>query len=290
MRGPAWIVTAALGAALVISATGAVTPPMKSAPADEYFGRQKLSYLGINNTFRDQAVRAGAHTTLGMIITPVGAADEALHDWEQKYPNDPQLSRSYYLGTLAFRKIWTKEFQDKAWDYMHIIVRRFPKSFFAKQVRADIARGFTEHYYAEALPCPSPTPPPTQPQFPPPTFGPRQPRATPTPSPSPSPAPTPSPTPTPTPAPGQPNLDILTPDCVPPATPTPIPTFTPTTAPSPLLPVPTLAPPTPHASPTAATQLSPPPAPAITPTPAPSPLLPVPTLAPPTPHPSPTRT
>ena len=34
-----------------------------SAPADEYFGRMKLSYLGMNNTFRDSAISSGDHTT-----------------------------------------------------------------------------------------------------------------------------------------------------------------------------------------------------------------------------------
>ncbi|HZZ66084.1 MAG TPA: hypothetical protein VFE17_11330, partial [Candidatus Baltobacteraceae bacterium] len=30
-----------------------------SAPGDEYFGRMKMSYLGINNTFHDDLIRAG---------------------------------------------------------------------------------------------------------------------------------------------------------------------------------------------------------------------------------------
>ncbi len=290
MRAPIWIVTAMVCAAVIIDAAGAVSAPSSNnAPADEYFGRQKLSYLGINNTFRDQTIRAGSYTTLGAIITPVSAADDALHDWARKYPNDPQLARSYYLATLAFRKIWTKEYQDKAWSYMHLIISRYPRTFFAKQMRSDIAGGFTEHYFAEALPCPIPTPPPPPILIPPVNIGGRGGRPTPTPTPVPTPTPSPSPTPTPTPSPGQPKLEILEAPCIPPATPTPSPTpsATPTIAPSPLLSVPVLPTPTPHASPTV-TPL-PTPTPKMTPTPVPSPLLSVPVLPTPTPVPSPTR-
>src|SRR5271155_3868958 len=49
-----------------------------SAPGDEYFGRMKMSYLGINNTFHDETIRAGDYTTDSGIINKVGFADDAL--------------------------------------------------------------------------------------------------------------------------------------------------------------------------------------------------------------------
>ncbi|MBV8727394.1 MAG: hypothetical protein JO233_06380, partial [Candidatus Eremiobacteraeota bacterium] len=85
-----------------------------SAPGDEYFGRMKLSYLGINNTFRDEAVRSGAYTTDPGIISRVEFADEALRAWSSKYPGDPQLPRSYFLGIQVMRKIYTQPMQDRA--------------------------------------------------------------------------------------------------------------------------------------------------------------------------------
>src|SRR5579864_2798834 len=65
-----------------------------SAPGDEYFGRLKMSYLGINNTFRDDLIRAGAYTTDPAIVSRINFADDALTGWARKYPNDPQLARS----------------------------------------------------------------------------------------------------------------------------------------------------------------------------------------------------
>lgn len=234
-----------------------------SAPGDEYFGRMKLSYLGINNTFHDDSIRAGAYTTDSRMISSVNFADEALHAWERKYPHDPQLARSYYLAFLMYEKIWTKPGQDKAWQYMHAIEQRWPTTWFGKQMKKDIAAGFTEHLFAEAVPCPA-TPEPT----PMPSGSPNGRHATP--SPSPSPTPTPTPEPTPTPAPGQPAVEILPVPCF---TPSPAPTIAPVIAPP--LPSPSGSPapgrmPSGAVTPTPSGAVTPTPSGALTPTPLPS--------------------
>lgn len=188
-----------------------------SAPGDEYFGRLKLSYLGIDNTFRDESIRAGAYTTDSHIISQVDFAEDALRGWANRYPKDPQLARSYFLAYAMYRKIWTQPGQTKAWQYLHIIEQRFPSSYFGKLVKKDLI-GFTEHYFMEPQPCPSPEP----------TLSPGARRPPPTPSPTPSPVPTP----TASPAPGQPAVEVLPVPCYTPIPPTPSPTPVPTIAPS----------------------------------------------------------
>lgn len=189
----------------------------------------KISYLGINNTARDVAIQAGAYTTDPRLISKVAFADEALRAWEHKYPGDPQLARSFFLMAIVLRKIYTQDAQQRAWAYMQHIIHVYPGSYFAKVMRADIARGFTEHWFALPEFCPTPLP----------AAEPRR-RATPEPSAEPTPIPTPSPTPPP----GAPKTQILIPACVQPATPTPTPEPTPEeTAPAQL--------PTPEASSTA---------------------------------------
>jgi hypothetical protein len=155
-----------------------------SAPGDEYFGRMKMSYLGINNTFHDQAIRAGEYTTDPHLISAVAWADEALNAWAKKYPNDPQLARSYFLAFMMYRKIYTPQYQQKAWDYAHIVIKKWPASFFGKTLKKDISIGYTEHYFATPVPCSSLT------------------------------TASPTPDPTPPPRPGQPKLDVLPVPCV----------------------------------------------------------------------------
>jgi hypothetical protein len=131
---------------------------LHSAPGDEYFGRMKMSFLGINNTFHDETIRAGDYTTDSGIISKVNFADEALQQWAHKYPGDPQLARSYYLAVVMYKKIYTLEFQQRAWTYMHILTARFGNTYFGKLEKAEIAKGFTENYFADAQMCPTPLP------------------------------------------------------------------------------------------------------------------------------------
>lgn len=209
-----------------------------SAPADEYFGKMKLSFLGIDNTFRDQAIRAGDHTVDGSVINRVDLANDSLRDWRRKYPMDPQLARSLFLGAKVYLKIWTTFAQEEAASLLLELRNKFPTTFFGKQAKVSLQHGFTMHVYGAALPCtttpdtatPTPAPVPTpNPKYnikvsveqapcfvPTPVPSPTAPaplasssplrggRPSPTPSPSVGPSPTPSPSagpsPTPTPA------------------------------------------------------------------------------------------
>jgi len=200
-----------------------------SAPADEYFGRLKMSYLGMNNTFRDSAISAGEHTTDAGIVRKVALAEDALEAWARKYPRDPQLPRTYFLALQIERKLWLKPNQDRAWVVLNRLVHDFRTTFFGKAAQRALAIGFTEHYYALPVPCATPS-------------------STPVPSPSPSdqsaagdaatpsPAPSTAPTAMPTPGPLETTLErglraeILPQACVPPPTPAP------TASPSPSLP------------------------------------------------------
>lgn len=147
---------------LILTLLGYTTAPGRAAtsarlsgiaPADRYFGRLKMSYLGINNTFKDAAVAAGNFTTDSGVANKVDFAMESLNDWQSQFPRDPHLSRSYFLGQITLKKIWIKKYQDKAWAYMQYIVTNYPQTFFGKTVKADIAKGFTQHYFAEPAPC-----------------------------------------------------------------------------------------------------------------------------------------
>lgn len=164
-----------------------------SAPGDEYFGRLKISYLGIDNTFRDGAISAGAYTTDPNLIKKLMYADEALQRWAAKYPNDPQLPRSYFLGIQVLRKVYTQPGQDLAWHYMQVLVTKYPSTYFGKTMKASLTKGFTEHWFALAQMCPTPLPKGVKPET------------------------TPSATATPSPAPGQPVVQIITPPCVQPS-------------------------------------------------------------------------
>jgi hypothetical protein len=164
-----------------------------SAPGDEYFGRMKMSYLGIDNTYKDGAISAGAYSTDPKLISKLDFATEALKRWAAKYPNDPELARSYFLGIQVLRKMYTQGEQQTTWEFMHILATKYNGTYFGKVTKASLASGFTEHWFALAEICPTPLPRGAMPQA------------------------TPVATPTPSPAPGQPAVELITPPCVQPS-------------------------------------------------------------------------
>ena len=225
-----------------------------SAPGDEYFGRMKLSYLGIDNTFKDGSISAGAYTTDQRVIAKLMFADDALRRWAQKYPNDPQLARSYFFGEQVFRKVYTQDGQHVAWEYITILTHKFGSTYFGKVMKASLAKdGFTEHWFALPQMCPTPLPKGVMPET------------------------TPSATQTPSPAPGQPAIDIIQPPCIQP-TPNPYATESGSPSPSPSPKGKTKSTPTPSASPSPSPAVSYPPGykspgalPVLSPSPAPTP-------------------
>ncbi len=161
-----------------------------SAPGDEYFGRMKMSYLGIDNTYKDGSISAGAYTTDPHLIAKLDFATEALRKWAAKYPNDPELARSYYLAVLVLQKVYTQPEQQVTWEFMHLLVVKYGNTYFGKAMKTTIAQGYTEHWFGMAQLCPTPLPVGVMPET------------------------TPNASPVPSPAPGHPDVDVITPPCV----------------------------------------------------------------------------
>jgi hypothetical protein len=88
-----------LCAALFASCFGAAMAHSRLAPADEYFGRSKMSILEINNRIRDCAFRANHGVRPSRLLGDAQRTQDAMDDWSRKYPGDPWLS--HYWWRLA---------------------------------------------------------------------------------------------------------------------------------------------------------------------------------------------
>ena len=63
------------------------------APADEYFGRTKMSILEIGNRLREMSFRAARQIAPQNVLHDGVMTEDALSDWERKYPADPWLAK-----------------------------------------------------------------------------------------------------------------------------------------------------------------------------------------------------
>jgi len=109
------------------------------APADEYFGRLKMSILGIRNELRDLDQRLTYSPDKGAEI--LGSAlfvENAIHDWEAKYPADPWLARSVYQLTHLYARIHSSDAHVKAVSTLHWLVSRYSRSPFCTVAETEV--------------------------------------------------------------------------------------------------------------------------------------------------------
>jgi len=78
------------------------------APADEYFGRLKMSILGIRNTIKDQGLRIDLDPSRANgTLKEMALTEDAVHDWQHKYPCDSWLPGTIYALEHFYGKIHT---------------------------------------------------------------------------------------------------------------------------------------------------------------------------------------
>lgn len=77
------------------------------APADEYFGQLKLSILGVRNTVYDIDARAdtAAEDAAHAMCHKLTLAEDALRDWQAKYPDDAWIPKFGYAMLKDYEKL-----------------------------------------------------------------------------------------------------------------------------------------------------------------------------------------
>ena len=99
---------------LIAFATTAAQASMRDlAPADQYFGRMKMSVLGIRNELNglERRAVAGDHNVASM-SGKLALVDDAMRDWRAHYPRDTWLPRyerqrarvASLIALVAFRR------------------------------------------------------------------------------------------------------------------------------------------------------------------------------------------
>lgn len=126
---------AALAAPVLASTTAAAPQPAAKAavaPADEYFGRQKLSTLGIDNMIHDTDMRESFDPDLASrLYGPLMAAEDALEDWAAKYPHDTWIPKRAYLLSHLFWRMHSTEALAAADRCRTILFKYFPSNKYA---------------------------------------------------------------------------------------------------------------------------------------------------------------
>jgi hypothetical protein len=110
------------------------------APADEYFGRLKMSILGIKNTIRDLGARyAVNHDIADRTVITAADTEGAIRDWERKYPHDKDVARSMYYLQRLYTTVACESGKAKAHMVAMWLFADYPKSPQAKLLKKQLA-------------------------------------------------------------------------------------------------------------------------------------------------------
>ncbi len=112
------------------------------APADEYFGRLKLSILGIRNTIKDMGLKADADSSraANVVMGSVGLTEDAIHDWEKKYPQDSWIPATIFSLERLYAKVDSDDARAHAKITMAWLVHDYPASPPAKIGKKELAQ------------------------------------------------------------------------------------------------------------------------------------------------------
>jgi hypothetical protein len=131
----------ALAIALALPVCATVTPafaqPMANlAPADRYFGRLKMSILGIRNQLKDLSYRIETNPEdAEHVYDKAVLVEDALHDWQRQFPRDPWIPKYGYALAQIYGKVATDDARVRRNDTLDWLVATYPASEYAQLPR-----------------------------------------------------------------------------------------------------------------------------------------------------------
>lgn len=111
----------------------------KPAPADEYFGRLKMSILGMRNSLVKLTRQAeGDPTSAESVLGPASMTEESIREWEVKYPSDPWLAKTVYMLAHLYSRVPTDVGREGAVRAVNWLVEKYPDSEFTNTALEEI--------------------------------------------------------------------------------------------------------------------------------------------------------
>ena len=122
----------AFALALSFAAPAFAEPSANLAPADRYFGRLKMSILGVRNQLKDLSERAAAHPEdAEHIYDKAVLVEDALHDWQRHFPRDPWIPKYAYSLAQLYSKLDTDDARVRKNDTLDWLIATYPESQYA---------------------------------------------------------------------------------------------------------------------------------------------------------------
>ncbi len=116
------------------------------APADEYFGRLKMSILGIRNQLAHLSREAEQNPEDGDgIVATMQLTEDSVKEWEQHYPSDPWLEKTVYGLVHVYAKIPGESAHESAVRTLAWLLSKYPQSEFIPAAAQEVGQVACSH-------------------------------------------------------------------------------------------------------------------------------------------------
>ncbi len=137
--------TALLVALPLFTLAAQAKPPVdaSAAPLDEYFGKQKMSALGIRMRIGDLGRRLHAHTLADAdALHDALILEDSYHAWDARYPRDGWLAPTAFHLEQLYAEVQLSDGRTHAIAMLHYIAGRFGSTKYGHLSRSRLAQGF----------------------------------------------------------------------------------------------------------------------------------------------------
>lgn len=121
----------------------AATSGSAAAPLDQYFGKMKMSAIGLRMDVDRLGRRYHARTISDQdLVHDAGLAQDAFYDWQRRYPNDPWIVPTAFHLEQLYQAVQSDQARAQATAMLHFIADKYPKTADAHIARVRLAQGF----------------------------------------------------------------------------------------------------------------------------------------------------
>jgi hypothetical protein len=113
------------------------TAPIE-APADVYFGRYKLSNLGVRNAIRDMTIEGDSPLALPLQTGRINAVESALPDWANRYPHDPWLPSAIVKFSVFLVSKQQPDYDRAALAWLYLLAAWYPRTWYGEYAQTQL--------------------------------------------------------------------------------------------------------------------------------------------------------
>lgn len=111
-----------------------------AAPADEYFGRLKLSNLGVRNIVHDITIEGNSPLALPRQETRLMGVRTALAEWASKYPRDRWLPGAIMRFAALLESKQQPLYDQTAFSLWSFLLQSYPNSYYSKYALSQLRK------------------------------------------------------------------------------------------------------------------------------------------------------